>query len=88
MKEQSLNPNVPVDLETALKIGKLLNADGVILGEVIRIPSLFLFLESWRFIIRLVDVKTGRTIWNVDASDVNRGEIADRLKEELNKNNK
>ena len=83
MKEQSLNPNVPVNLDTAIRIGKLLNADGIVLGEVIRIPDLYSY--SWRYLINLVDVKTGKTVWHVDASDVLKGEIANRLKDELNR---
>ncbi len=84
MKEQSLNPSEPADLDRAISIGKLLGADGVVLGEVVRKPGKF--YDNWRYLIKLVDVGTGQTVWYVDASDVYRGEIAKRLKEELNKN--
>ena len=86
MKEQSLNPHLYVDLNTAIRIGKLLDADGVVLGEVIR--TLSIFTSDWRYLIKLVDVETGQTVWTVHALNVFKGEIAHRLKEELYKKNK
>jgi hypothetical protein len=83
MREQSYKPSEPVDLDTAIRIGKLIGAEGVVMGEVTGIPRKF--NDYWHYKITLVNTGTGQYVWYADASNVNRGEIAKILKEELNK---
>ncbi|MBN2041980.1 MAG: hypothetical protein JW864_18235 [Spirochaetes bacterium] len=82
VREQSLNPNNPVSLKTALNIAKIIGADGVVLGQVIRIPGLF--YATYRYLMKLVDVSTGDYVWAVDAADVKYGDVTEKLKVELN----
>lgn len=56
-KEQDFNPN-RIDQETAVKIGKMLGAHGVILGQVIEYSKGKVGIS-----IRLVNVETGKQIW-------------------------
>ena len=69
LKEQDLQHSGRVDPQTAARIGRLLGADGVVIGEVAqyRIGSIpFLFLVTWdqdvykvAYGFRLVNVETG-----------------------------
>ncbi|MEW6620256.1 MAG: CsgG/HfaB family protein [bacterium] len=56
-KEQDFDPN-RIDQETAVKIGKMLGAHGVILGQVIEYSKGKVGIS-----IRLVNVETGKQIW-------------------------
>ncbi len=56
-KEQDFDPN-RIDQETAVKIGKMLGAHGVILGNVIEYSKGKVGIS-----IRLVNVETGKQIW-------------------------
>jgi len=56
-KEQDFDPN-RIDQETAVKIGKMLGAHGVILGNVIEYSKGKVGVS-----IRLVNVETGKQIW-------------------------
>jgi len=56
-KEQDLDPN-RIDEATAVKIGKMLGAHGVILGNVIEYNKGKVGIS-----IRLVNVETGKQIW-------------------------
>ncbi len=56
-KEQDLDPN-RIDKNTAVKIGKMLGAHGVILGSVLEYSKGKIGIS-----IRLVNVETGKQIW-------------------------
>ncbi|MBI4777758.1 hypothetical protein HY792_02395 [Candidatus Desantisbacteria bacterium] len=56
-KEQNFNPN-RIDQATAVKIGKMLGAHGVILGNVTEYSKSKVGIS-----IRLVNVETGKQIW-------------------------
>lgn len=56
-KEQDLDPN-RIDQDTAVKIGKMLGAHGVILGNVLEYKKGKIGIS-----IRLVNVETGKQIW-------------------------
>ncbi|MBN2038762.1 MAG: hypothetical protein JW864_01895 [Spirochaetes bacterium] len=79
MIEQSLNQNNPVDFDTAVKIGKLSGADGVVMGELISSA----YGEQQNFRIKFINVETGKIIWYIDATNVYKGQIAEKLKSGL-----
>ncbi|MDI6736492.1 MAG: CsgG/HfaB family protein [bacterium] len=56
-KEQDFDPN-RIDQDTAVKIGKMLGAHGVILGNVIEYSKGKIGVS-----VRLVNVETGKQIW-------------------------
>ena len=56
-KEQDFDPN-RIDQDTAVKIGKMLGAHGVILGSVIEYSKGKIGIS-----VRLVNVETGKQIW-------------------------